>query len=134
MRTLNITLRTVHLMVTSMLVGGHAFEIEPERLILLLWLVIGSGAVLVALEAGPHLLWFHQGRGLMSLAKLILLCTVPLFWSYRLPILLGVIALAGVGAHMPARLRYYSIIYRRVILIGNGPGIERLRELSDEEP
>lgn len=133
MRTLNIALRSMHLMVTSILVGGHAFDAPPERLVLVLWLVIASGAALGAVEAGPRWLWFHQGRGLMTLAKLLLLCTVPLFWRYRLPILLAVIALAGVGAHMPARFRYYSIIYRQVIPLGSGPGVARLRAQLDAD-
>ncbi len=134
MRTLNVATRTLHLMVTSILVGGHAFDVAPERLVLVLWLVIASGVALGALEAGPRLLWFHQGRGLMTLAKLALLGTIPLLWNYRLPILLAVIGLAGIGAHMPARFRYYSIIYRQVIPLGCGPGVERLREQLDDEP
>jgi len=78
MRTLNIALRTLHLMATSILVGGHAFDVTAERLVGILWLAILSGAALGAVEAGPRVLWFHQGRGLMTLAKLGLLCLVPL--------------------------------------------------------
>ncbi|MEN8165089.1 MAG: hypothetical protein ABFS37_13240, partial [Acidobacteriota bacterium] len=89
---------------------------------------IGTGLALGAVEAGPRLLWFHQGRGLMTLAKLTLLCAVPLAWDYRLSILLAVLVLASVGSHMSSRYRYYSVVYRRVIHDSCGPGANRKRE------
>jgi len=54
---------------------------------------------------------------------------VPLLWPWRLSILLAVVILACVSSHMPARLRYYSVVYRRVIKCGQGPG---LAEVDDE--
>jgi hypothetical protein len=47
---------------------------------------------------------------------------VPLFWDYRLPILLAVVVIASVGSHMPARFRYYSVLQREIIRDGCGPG------------
>jgi hypothetical protein len=44
-----------------------------------------------------------------------------------LAVLLIVVAMASVGSHMPARFRYYSVIYRRVIPCGTGPGASALR-------
>ena len=52
----------------------------------------------------------------MVLAKLVLLLAVAVFWEARVPLLLTVVALASVGAHMPARFRHYSILERRVLL------------------
>jgi len=122
-RFLNIALRTAHIGAMGILLGGHAFDISPERLKLCLWLTIGTGLALAAVEiAGPRLLWFHQGRGFMTMAKLALICAVPLFWDYRLPILLAVVVIASVGSHMPARYRYYSLLYREVIPNASGPG------------
>ena len=121
-RALNIALRTAHIGARGILVGGHAFDVTPERLKASLWLTIGTGVALAAIEAGPRLLWFHQGRGFMTLAKLALLCAVPLAWDYRLPILLAVIVIASVGSHMPGRYRHYSVVYRRVIHDASGPG------------
>ena len=122
-RALNISFRTAHIGAMAILLGGHAFDISPERLKLSLWLTVGTGLVLAVLEvSGPRLLWFHQGRGLMTMAKLALICAVPLFWKYRLVILLAVVVIASVGSHMPARYRYYSLLYREVIPTGSGPG------------
>ena len=61
----------------------------------------------------------------MTIAKLALLCAVPLAWDYRLPILLAVLVIASVGSHMSARYRYYSFVYRRVIRDSCGPGAHR---------
>jgi hypothetical protein len=112
----------------GILLGGHAFDVPPERLKVSLWLTIGTGVALAAVEVGPRLLWFHQGRGLMTMAKLALLCAVPAAWDYRLPILLAVIVLGSVGSHMPARYRYFSVVHRQVIPVASGPGGKRERE------
>lgn len=95
--------------------GGHAFDVTPERLKVSLWLTIGTGLALALVEAGPRLLWFHQARGVLTMAKVALICAVPLAWDYRLPILLAVIVIGSVGSHMPGRYRHYSVLYRRVI-------------------
>lgn len=128
MRALNIALRTAHIGAMGILVGGHAFDVTPERLKVSLWLTIGTGVALAAMEAGPRLLWFHQGSGLMTMAKLALICAVPLAWDYRLPILLAVIVIASVGSHMPGRYRHYSVVYRRVIHDVSGSGGKRESE------
>jgi hypothetical protein len=135
-RTWNIALRTAHIATTGVLLGGHAFDRPANDLRPILYLTIATGVVLGMLEAGPRLLWFHQGRGLMTIAKLLLLCTVPLLWEHRylrLAVLLAVVAIASVGAHMPARLRYYSVIYRQVIADRCGPGAVNLRTAEDAE-
>jgi len=129
-RLLNIAFRTAHIAVMGILVGGHAFDISRERLHLILWLTIGTGIALSAMEAGPRLLWFHQGRGLLTMAKVMLLFAVPFVWEFRLPILLTVVVIASVGSHMPARYRYYSVIYREVIPDSSGPGARRSRHVA----
>ncbi len=128
-RAWNIAVRSAHIATMGVLLGGHAFNVDRSRLLPALWLTIGTGVVLGALEAGPRLLWFHQGRGLATLAKLGLLCVVPLLWGnwhLRLGVMLTVVVIASVGSHMPARLRYYSVWYREVLRSEGGPGAARL--------
>jgi hypothetical protein len=132
-RAANIALRTAHIAAMGVLLGGHAFDVAPERLKLSLWLTIASGVALAMVEAGPRLLWFHQGRGLMTMAKLALMCAVPLAWDYRLPILLAVVVLGSVGSHMPARYRYYSVIYRKFMPDVSGPSGRPPREDGAEQ-
>jgi len=119
----------------GILLGGHAFNLPRDTLLLHLWFTIGTGVGLAALEAGPRLLWFHQVRGLTTLAKLGLLCTVPFLWEHwhlRLAVMLVVVAVGSVGSHMPARFRYYSVIYKEVIPCGSGPGIARFDDDVEE--
>jgi hypothetical protein len=136
-RLWNIAFRTAHLAAMGTLLGGHAFNVEPQRLLLSLWLCIATGAALGLLESGLGLVWVHQGRGLMTIAKLLLLCAVPFlwrFWGWRLTVLLLVVALASVGSHMPARFRYYSVIYRKVLRCQGGPGTSQLVQQNDRDP
>ncbi|MFC1791675.1 hypothetical protein ACFL0I_04325 [Gemmatimonadota bacterium] len=125
MRWLNIAMRTAHIGAMGILLGGHAFDVNPEQLKVTLWLTMGTGVALAAVESGARLLWFHQGRGFMTIAKVALICAVPLAWDYRLPILLAAVVVASVGSHMPGRYRYYSVLRRRVIHDGAGPGGNR---------
>jgi hypothetical protein len=102
-------------MATGTLLGGHAFGAPADQLRPLLYVAIASGAGLIGLEAWPTLHFVFEGWGLIILAKLGLLCLIPFAWSYRIPLLLTVVALASIGSHMPARFRHYSFYYRRVI-------------------
>jgi hypothetical protein len=106
-RLLNVSCRTVHIAAFGLLLGGHAWGIEADRLLPPLWITIGSGVALMVL-ASAH--WLLEGRGLMVLLKLGLLLLVPLAWEHRLPILLAVVAVASVGSHMPARFRHASLL------------------------
>jgi len=132
MRALNIALRTAHIGAMGVLLGGHAFDVIPERLKVVLWLTIGTGVALAAVESGARPLWLHQARGFMTMAKVALICSVPLFWDYRLPILLAVIVLGSVASHMPGRYRHYSVVYGKVIHDGSGPGGKRPKEERTE--
>ena len=49
------------------------------------------------------------------LLKLGMICTIPAFWEYRVPILLTVLVVASVSSHMPSRFRYYSFVHGRVL-------------------
>ena len=134
-RMWNIAFRTAHIAAMGILLGGHAFDVPAPQLLASLWLTIGTGVALGAVEAGPRLVWFHQGRGLMTLAKLLLIAAVPFFWDFRLPILLVVVVIASIGSHMPARFRYYSVLYRQVIRCSGGPGTSTLEpDPADDAP
>ena len=118
----NIAFRTAHIAATGILLGGHAFGVSRERLLPSLCCSVATGIALAISEAGTSWVWFHQLRGLMTMGKVILLGAVPIFWDWRLPIVLAVVVIASVGSHMPARLRYYSVLYGEVIRAGCGPG------------
>ena len=54
-RAWNIAFRTAHLGVGGVLVGGHVFDIERERLELWLYLTIVTGLILTVIEAYPRI-------------------------------------------------------------------------------
>jgi hypothetical protein len=112
-RAWNVAARTIHLAATGTLVGGHVFGAPAEALLSLLWGAIASGAVMFGLELYSSLDWLTQIGGLVTVAKLAVLCAIPFAWSARVPLLFVVVGLAGVGSHMPGRYRHYSVVYRR---------------------
>jgi len=114
-RLWSITLRTAHIAVTGLLLGGHAFGVPADRLRPMLWAAIASGAGLMALDSYKSLHWLHQTWGVMLLVKLGLLCLVPFCWDLRVPLLLAVVALASTESHMPRRFRHYSLLFRRLV-------------------
>ena len=115
-RAWNVGLRTLHLMAFGVLLGGHFWDVQAELLLPALAMTVASGAALMGLELYKSFYWLFLGKGLVVLAKLVLLLSVPLFWEARVPLLFAVVVLASIGAHMPARYRHYSILYCRVVL------------------
>jgi len=109
-RALSVTLRTVHLATLAPLLGGHLFEVDPATLLPWLYATIASGAGLMTLELASTLAWLSTGKGLAVLGKLLVLCAVPFLWSWRVPILFAVVAVASVAAHMPRRYRHYQLV------------------------
>lgn len=107
-RACNIALRTAHIGVIGLLFGGHVFGTGIEQLRPWSYVAIVTGAILTILEAFPDWRYFLEGRGLMVLAKVLLLCLIPWYWNARVPILVLVIILGSVGSHMPRRFRHYS--------------------------
>jgi len=137
-RGLSIALRTLHLASFGILLGGHAFAIEADRLLPALYLTIASGAGLIALEVYIiGLYWLFLGKGVMVFLKLAILLAVPSFWEYRLLLLLSVLVIASVGSHMPARFRHYSFLHRRVVQGGEtlqiGSSAKQVLENADAQ-
>jgi len=114
-RWINIACRTVHLAATGVLLGAHWFGVPAALLSPFLWIAIASGSGMILVEIYPTAHWVHQICALFVYAKLALLGLIPFAWEARVPLLLGVVALAGVGAHAPRRVRHYSIVYRKVM-------------------
>lgn len=118
-RAWSIAFRTIHLAAFGLLLGGHAFAVDPDKLLPSLWLTILSGLGLIALEMyASGLYWLFLGKGIMVAVKLGLLLAIPVFWEARVALLLLVVVIASVGSHMPSRYRHYSVLHRRVIMAG----------------
>jgi hypothetical protein len=82
-RAWNITLRTSHIAVAAVLLGGHVFAMPVARLRPWLYLTVVTGSALLILEAWPGWRWCCQGRGVMVIGKLVL--TSLLAWLSGFP-------------------------------------------------
>ena len=107
-RLLNVGCRTVHLVAVSTLVGGTLWGVDAERLGPSLWLAVGSGLGLVALESQTHPWWLVEGRGLAVIGKLGLLALAPYAGRHQGLLVVAVVILAIkyediVSASVPAR-------------------------------
>jgi hypothetical protein len=109
-RTLGVALRTAHLMTFCALLGGHVFAVDPARLMPFLITTIASGLGLMALELASTCAWLFMGKGVAVLLKLLVLLMVPVFWEYRVPLLLLTVAMASVGSHMPSQFRHRFVL------------------------
>lgn len=114
-RGISIGFRTLHLLASSLLIGGHAFGAEPERLVALLYLTVGSGLGLIFLELYRSCDWVYQGMGLLVMLKAVITASAGVWWDQRVPLLCLVVVLGSVGSHMPARYRHYSLLHGCVI-------------------
>jgi hypothetical protein len=112
-RAWNVGARTVHLGATGVLLGGHVFGVEADTLLPWLAAAIVSGAVMLGVELYSSLDWLAELGGVTVVLKVALLCVIPFAWWARVPILFMVVALAGIGSHMPGKYRHYSLRYRR---------------------
>ncbi len=124
-RGISVACRTLHLLASSLLVGGHAFEVAPDRLLLLLYLTIASGVGLILLELYRSCDWLYQGMGVLVVLKVALTVASALWWEQRVPLLLLVIVLGSVGSHMPSRFRHYSLLHGRVLEASSPPHASR---------
>ncbi len=110
-RWVRITLRTAHILSSGILLGGHVFGIAEQRLLVWLWLSIGTGGAFIAVELYNSCIWLLEVRGQLVIAKMLLLCLVPFFWEQRVWLIMLVLVIGSVSSHMPGRFRYYSFVY-----------------------
>lgn len=113
MRWLRITLRTLHIIGSCFVVGGHFFGATADQVLPWLYMVLGSGGVLIATYAFEEPIWFREVRGVSVMFKAALLLIIPFWWDARVPILIVVIVIGSYVSHMPGRYRYW--------VVGRGP-------------
>lgn len=114
-RLVGVVLRTVHIAAFATLLGGHVFSVDPPRLVPFLLVAIASGAGLMTLELASTFAWLFMVKGAAVVVKLLLLAAVPLFWEHRVALLMTIVMVASFAAHLPSRVRHYSLLERRTI-------------------
>jgi len=115
MRVSDILLRTAHVGVAGILLGGFIFEVPFFDLHLWHSLTIFTGLGLLLLELRHSLGWPHQVRGLIGIVHIGLPGLVHLFPAMVIPFTWATLATGGIVSHMPRKFRYWSILYRKVV-------------------
>ncbi len=105
-RTARTILRTLHILTMGTLLGGHIFSQPVAVLEPWLWGAVLSGLLLLATDMHASMSVFYQMHGLVVIIKVGLLLLVPLFWDYRVAILILVLVIGSVSSHMPGRFRH----------------------------
>ena len=114
-RVLRTGLRTAHLAAMGALYGGHIFGVEAGQLLPALIATLATGGGLIALDVYRAPIWIVQIRGLATLAKMVLVACVAVYWDHRIALLTLVLVIGSINSHMPARWRYYSVLQGRVV-------------------
>jgi hypothetical protein len=107
--------RTVHIAAMGVVLGGVAFHVPAQRLLVPIALTVLSGVFLLGIEVWRSVAFICQGSGVAVWLKLALLGVGELFPSARLEWYLAATVVASVGSHMPGSWRHYSFMDRKVI-------------------
>ncbi len=114
-RGLDILLRSLHIGVAGILLGGAVFQQPVEILHFYGLLVVLSGLGLVGTELHHSLRWPHEGRGLAALAHMLPIPLLHLLPGTSVSLLWVAMVLGGIGSHMPRTWRHWSLLYGRVV-------------------
>lgn len=114
-KVVDLILRSSHIGITSVLFGGFVWKIPFARLAQWHNLVIVTGSCLIVFNIYKSRHWPYQGRGLMAGLHLCLIGFVHIRPDLLLPVIATALAVGVTGSHMPALLRHWSLVHRRVL-------------------
>ena len=114
-KIIDIILRSFHVCTASVLFGGLFWAVPYPRLATWHHLVIGTGSALIIFNIYRCRHWPYQGRGLAAALHVSLLWLVHGRPSMLTPVLMTVLTVGVVGSHMPAFLRHWSLVHRRIL-------------------
>jgi hypothetical protein len=110
-RWLIVALRGLHL--AGMVgFGAELLAGRPGLATPYVWLLAGTGAAMVALDAWSNPLYLQQYCGAAMLLKLGLLVWLAADAEWRLFVFWAVLALSALVAHAPARVRHRRLFSR----------------------
>jgi len=114
-KIIDMILRSCHVCTASVLFGGLFWAVPYTRLASWHHLVIGTGSALIIFNIYRCRHWPYQGRGLAAALHVSLLWLVHARPAMMTPVLMTVLTVGVVGSHMPAFLRHWSLVHRRVL-------------------
>ena len=121
-RTIRICLRTLHILTTGVLLGGHMFDQPPEVLLAWLWGSIVSGLLLFATDLHASCAVLIELRGMAVFVKILLLLLVPFMWEFRVPLLIASLIIGAVSSHIPRTYRHRLLFLKDKIVVDERRG------------
>ncbi len=108
-RGLKIFLRSFHVLLVAVLVGGSILEVETA--LLRAWLVgaLASGLLIFLLDLHESGAFLLQVRGVVVLAKIGLLAALPWLGAWQPWVLGGLVVVSVLSSHAPSRVRYLAV-------------------------
>jgi hypothetical protein len=110
-RSVRIALRTTHILATGVFLGGHIFGADAGRIEPWLWFSIISGLLLFATDLHASFTTLFEVHGVMVILKILLLIAVPMFWEYRVELLITILVIGSISSHMPGRYRHRLVLF-----------------------
>lgn len=114
-KLLDLILRSCHIGTASVLFGGLFWSVPYPRLASWHHLTIATGCALIIFNIFRCRHWPYQGRGLMAALHISLVWLVHLRPEMMVSMLATALAVGVVGSHMPAFLRHWSLVHRRIL-------------------
>lgn len=114
-KVLDLIFRSCHIGVSSVLLGGVVLAVPYARLSSWHHLAIATGVVLIIFNIVKCRHWPYQGRGVVAALHIGLVWYVHLRPDLVVPLLAIALAVGVTGSHMPAFLRHWSFVHRRVL-------------------
>lgn len=109
-RLVGITIRTAHIVVTSIYVGGRLWDVPAERLRTWRNLTTATGVALLVSEVRHSPNWPHQGRGLTTMVHLGALVPGHLWPTLAKAAPVAAMVVGSIGSHLPKALRKWSLL------------------------
>ncbi|ABA89992.1 hypothetical protein Pcar_2757 [Syntrophotalea carbinolica DSM 2380] len=114
-RGADIALRSVHLGVAGVLLGGVIFQQPLSVLHYWGWWTVGTGLGLIASEVYHSWRWPYQGRGVMVMLHIACVALVHVWFQYAVQLMWAALIIGAVGSHMPRKYRHWSFLDGQVM-------------------
>ena len=114
-RLAGISVRTAHILVTSVYLGGRLWDVPTEKLRVWRYLTTVTGVALLVSETRHSRNWPHQGRGLTTMAHVGVLVPGHLFPPLVKAAPVAAMLIGSVGSHLPRSLRKWSLLRGKVM-------------------
>ncbi len=114
-KAVDMILRSFHIGTSSVLFGGLVWAVPYTRLSSWHTMVIATGSALIIFNIFRCRHWPYQGRGLAAALHIGLLSIAHVRPELMTTLLSTGLAVGVVGSHMPAFLRHWSLVHRRIL-------------------